>query len=181
MTQQIKYFAYGSNMCSGRLGARISCTFVTIGKLVGHQLRFHKLSKDGSAKCDALRTGSDSDAMWGVVYDIPASEKPKLDREEGLGKGYEDAQIVVELADGTRLEAVTYVAAADAVRKGVRPFTWYKAYVEAGAEEHSLPEDYIAAIRSVEAVQDSDGTRHEAQSFQLEQWKQRLKSVGGEG
>lgn len=176
--QKIKYFAYGSNMCSGRLGARISCTFVAIGKLIGHQLRFHKISKDGSAKCDAFRTGSDSDAMWGVVYDIPVSEKPKLDREEGLGRGYEDAQIVIELADGTRLEAVTYIAAVDAVRKGVRPFTWYRAYVEAGAEEHRLPEDYVAgAIRSVHAVQDTDTARHDAQSLQLQQWKQRRRAA----
>jgi len=177
--QKIKYFAYGSNMCSGRLGARVSCTFAGVAKLVGHQLRFHKISKDGSAKCDAFRTGSDDDAIWGAVYDIPASEKPKLDREEGLGRGYEDAQIVVELADGTRLVAVTYVAAADAVRNGVRPFTWYKAYVEAGAEEHRLPEHYVAAIRSVQAVQDTDRARHEAQSVQLQQWKQRQKSIGG--
>jgi cation transport regulator ChaC len=136
MMQQIKYFAYGSNMCSGRLGARIPCTFVAVGKLVGHQLCFHKLSRDGSSKCDAFRTGSDNDALWGVIFDIPASEKPNLDKEEGLGKGYEDAQVVVELEDGTKLTAITYVAAADAVKTGLEPFTWYKAYVEAGAEEH---------------------------------------------
>lgn len=39
--QQIKYFAYGSNMCSGRLCARISCRFVATARLVGHQLLFH--------------------------------------------------------------------------------------------------------------------------------------------
>ncbi|MEY9363857.1 hypothetical protein ABH994_006578 [Bradyrhizobium yuanmingense] len=174
MTQQIKYFAYGSNMCSGRLSARIPCTFVAVGKLVGHQLRFHKLSRDGSSKCDAFRTGSENDALWGVVFDIPALEKPKLDKEEGLGKGYDDAQVVVELDDGTKLKAITYVAAADAVKTGLEPFTWYKAYVEAGAEEHRLPQDYISgAIRAVKAVHDSDRTRHERETLRLRAYKNR--------
>jgi gamma-glutamylcyclotransferase len=53
----MRYFAYGSNMCSGRLRARVTCDFVTTAKLAGYQLRFHKLSRDGSSKCDAFRTG----------------------------------------------------------------------------------------------------------------------------
>lgn len=52
----VKYFAYGSNMCSGRLSERVSCTFVAVARLAGHQLRFHKVSKDGSSKCDAFHT-----------------------------------------------------------------------------------------------------------------------------
>jgi gamma-glutamylcyclotransferase len=78
-------------MCSGRLKARISCKVVTIGRLAGHRLSFQKVSKDGSSKCDAFRTGSEADVVWGVVFEIPAQEKPKLDRVEGLGSGYEDA------------------------------------------------------------------------------------------
>lgn len=179
LMQKIKYFAYGSNMCSGRLGARITCSFAAVAKLVGHQLRFHKVSKkDGSSKCDAYRTGSETDAIWGVVYDIPPAEKPKLDKEEGLGRVYEDAQVVVELEDGTRLEAVTYIATADSVKNGMAPYTWYHAYVEAGAEEHKLPEEYISkAIRSVRAVQDGDRARHERETLQLQAWKTRRESV----
>jgi cation transport regulator ChaC len=174
----VKYFAYGSNMCSGRLGARVPCTFVAIARLVGHQLRFHKVSTDGSSKCDAYRTNSETDTVWGVVFDIPSAEKPNLDREEGLGKGYEDAQVVVELSDGTQLEALTYVASTDSVRSGLAPYIWYKAYVEAGAKEHELPEEYIAeAISSVEAVQDSDRARHERERAKLLTWMKRQEHI----
>jgi gamma-glutamylcyclotransferase len=55
------YFAYGSNMCTGRLRApdRVpTAEFVRIARVPQHLLRFHKLSKkDCSAKADAYLTG----------------------------------------------------------------------------------------------------------------------------
>lgn len=52
----ILYFAYGSNMSSARLRARVpSCRPIGIAFLPGHELRFHKRSKDGSGKCDAFQ------------------------------------------------------------------------------------------------------------------------------
>jgi hypothetical protein len=83
----MKYFAYGSNMCSGRLRARVTCSFITTAKLVGYQLRFHKVSRDGSSKCDAFRTDHQNDAIWGVVFDIPDAEKAALDGMKGAATG----------------------------------------------------------------------------------------------
>jgi cation transport regulator ChaC len=174
----LKYFAYGSNMCSGRLRDRVSCTFVAVAKLVGYQLHFHKVSKDGSSKCDAFHTGSESDIVWGVLFDIPAAEKTELDRYEGRGKGYDDTQVVVERADGAQMQAYTYVAATDSIKE-LPPYTWYKAFVEAGAQEHRLPQEYVThAIRAVDAVQDSDRGRHERETGRLEALKKRQESVG---
>jgi gamma-glutamylcyclotransferase len=51
------YFAYGSNMSLSRLRERVpSAEAVGCFSLNGHDLRFHKLSKDGSGKCDAFFT-----------------------------------------------------------------------------------------------------------------------------
>lgn len=68
----IAYFAYGSNMDTQRLRFRTpGCKVIAVATLVGHVLRFHKSSKDGSAKCDAFSTGNPTDLVAGVLYTIP--------------------------------------------------------------------------------------------------------------
>ena len=48
-------FAYGSNMPSARLRGRCpSARAIGIAELRGHELRWHKRSKDGSGKCDIV-------------------------------------------------------------------------------------------------------------------------------
>ena len=60
------YFAYGSNMCEGRLKARVpSADLMAVVQLQAHALRWHKRSVDGSAKANALATGRDQDVVWG--------------------------------------------------------------------------------------------------------------------
>lgn len=43
----------------------------------------------------------------------------------------------------------------------LRPYSWYKAFVVAGAKAAKLPEPYVAQLESVEAIQDPDRERHE--------------------
>ena len=61
------YFAYGSNMCAGRLRGRVpSAVPVRVARLLNHSLRFHKRSdKDGSGKADACFTGEPEDCRLG--------------------------------------------------------------------------------------------------------------------
>ena len=42
----------------------------------------------------------------------------------------------------------------------LKPFAWYLAHVLAGAREHRLPADYIAAIECLAVVDDPDPLRH---------------------
>jgi integrase len=61
------YFAYGSNMCTGRLRQRVpSANPVRVAKLLNHAFRFHKRSGDLSGKCDAYFTGETTDVIWGA-------------------------------------------------------------------------------------------------------------------
>ncbi|MGO7347827.1 RES domain-containing protein [Rhizobium ruizarguesonis] len=157
----IVYFAYGSNMHTERLRFRTrGCKPIGLATLVGHQLRFHKSSNDGSAKCDAFWTGESTDIVVGVLYNIPSSEKASLDKAEGLGKGYDEATITVMTPDGKAVDAVTYLASEGAIDEKLKPYQWYKDFVESGAKEHGIPDAYVQkSILDVAAVPDPDKDR----------------------
>jgi hypothetical protein len=157
----MNYFSYGSNMSIRRLRVRVpSASRLGVGVLRRHELKFHKVStNDGSAKCDALATGNPDHLIHGVVYHIPEDEKPHLDLAEGLGFGYEQKDILIEMQDGAAVPAFCYCATA--IDPELKPFDWYKEHVLKGARENNLPEAYVLAIESVESVWDSDSVRHE--------------------
>lgn len=125
-----------------------------------HELRFHKVSrKDGSAKCDARETGDPEHRVHGVLFHISEIEKPRLDEVEGLGLGYEQKVVSIELDDGSSIEAFTYYATL--VDPVLKPFSWYKEHVLRGARENGLPENYIREIEAIVSVDDTDQARCE--------------------
>lgn len=143
------YFAYGSNMSSQRLRQRTpSARALGIGRLPCHTLRWHKLGRDGSGKCDIAESGEQADAVWGVLYRIALAEKPILDRIEGLGIGYEEEKVRVETEDGP-VAALTYKAKPGRIDAQLRPLADYKRHVLLGAREHGLPVAYRRAIERV--------------------------------
>jgi hypothetical protein len=150
-------FAYGSNMLSARLRQRVpGARLIGTATLRGHALRWHKVAKDGSAKCDIVLAEPDS-VVHGVLYDIPVHEKQHLDRAEGLGIGYAEKEILVECRTAM-LTATAYVATH--VDESLLPFTWYRALVIAGAVEHGLPTAYVEGLRAIDAKLDPDAHRH---------------------
>lgn len=87
---------------------------------------------------------------------MKASEKYSLDRAEGLGEGYAERE--VEILSGARgVTAQAYYATDKDLT--LRPYNWYKAIVLAGAREHRLPDNYVAAIESVISIPDPDEKR----------------------
>lgn len=152
------YFAYGSNLPKARLLARISVAeVIATGHLVGHRLLFHMPSKDGSAKCDIHHTDRHTDHVWGVVYQIAASDKAVLDGYEGLGESYAEKTVCIATADGRHVDAFAYYA----IQKtdNIHPYCWYREHVSRGATEHRFPEDYIAKIRAIKTIRDPDRQR----------------------
>lgn len=146
--RRVHTFAYGSNMLSARLKERCpSARALGVAKLPGYELRWHKRSRDGSGKGDIVPS-DDSHAVFGVVYEIDASELPALDRAEGRGCGYDRRDLQVIL-NGKRVTVWAYVATA--TDSALKPYAWYKAMVVAGAKEHGLPAPYIANLEVVEA------------------------------
>ena len=143
------YFAYGSNLSSERLRARApSARARGRGRLPGHALRWHKIGRDCSGKCDIVPTSAPS-VVWGVLYDVAWAEKPALDAAEGLGAGYFEKEVRIVTDDGA-CRALTYHANPDRTNPTLRPFDWYKDYVVRGAREHGLPADYLRELEVVE-------------------------------
>jgi hypothetical protein len=155
----MKYFAYGSNMSISRLRERApSALALGCHALKEHDLRFHKSSTDGSGKCDAFYTGDAADIIFGALFEISHSEKPALDRAEGLGYGYEEKSVAVHASDGSSLEATTYIATN--IDERLKPYSWYVNHVRVGAGETQLPDDYVQRkISVIESIQDADKGR----------------------
>jgi cation transport regulator ChaC len=165
--ENIAYFAYGSNMYTPRLRYRVSgCKALGSATLVGHELRFHKKSSDGSGKCDARETGSVNDVVIGVLFEVPVTEKPALDAAEG--PGYREKPVTVTMEDRTHKSAIAYVARDSEIDATRQPYTWYKDFVERGAKEHNLPADYVQRfILSIAATSDSDASRERDRRAQV--------------
>lgn len=157
-------FSYGSNMCFARLRRRVpSAELICVARLSEHQLRFHKRSTDGSGKADAHATGNADDAVWGVVYRIDPMHKPKLDKVEGLGVGYDEKHARVATTQQEVYEVQLYVAMVKDAQQV--PYHWYKRYVLEGALQHGLPDAYVRVIKAQPSRADADSARaskHEA-------------------
>lgn len=149
------YFAYGSNMYSGRLKEFApSATKLENALLAGHMLAFDKVSTaDGSGKCHIRKTDDPADLVHGALYLVEAQDWPALDRREG---GYRRIDVTVTTPVGP-CAATTYMA--ETVDATLKPFDWYVGYVVAGAEEHGLPAAYLAQIRATPMQEDADVER----------------------
>jgi hypothetical protein len=164
------YFAYGSNMCTGRLRQRApSANPVRIAKLLNHSLRFHKRSEDRSGKCDACFTGEPTDIVWGVIFQIDPDDKPRLDAHEGLGRGYAEKGALVIDEEGNRHPVFTYTAEDGRIDPTLQPYSWYKRFVVEGARQHTLPPDYIGRIEAIQATEDSDRRRDATNSSSFDE------------
>jgi len=138
--KRVLYFAYGSNMYTGRFLTRIACAkSVGIAYLENKKVVFNKASTDGSGKANL--TDNPGDVTWGVLYEIDVRDLKVLDKIEG---GYDRIRVRVLRSDGDPVKAVTYISTnltSDPVAHDC-----YKELVLAGAREHNLPRDYIVYL-----------------------------------
>ena len=92
----------------------------------------------------------------------------KLDQSEGLGGGYNAKSVSVVMPSGKYLKAATYLADSAAIAQDLAPYTWYKEFVDRGAAEHGLPEDYVvAAIRPTKSLPDPNPQRERSERAKL--------------
>ena len=153
-------FAYGSNMLCSRLRDRCSSAeSLGVAELNGFMLHWHKRSeKDGSGKCDIVSTSLPNMRVFGVIYRVAVCQKCLLDKAEGLGQGYDEIDIDV-LCDGEQITAKAYQATD--IDQSLKPYSWYRALVVAGAREHHLPKEYISQLETVAAYKDPNRARHD--------------------
>ncbi len=149
-------FAYGSNMCSGRLrDYGLSPEAPGTGALLaGYHLLFNKHSTDGSGKANV--EVRETSHVWGVLYAIPDTDLQTLDAGE---VDYRRMRLPIRTTGNTDSQAWVYVASTPSNDPALRPYTWYKRFLVEGAREHSLPADYIAELENIADVQDANAQR----------------------
>ena len=152
-------FTYGSNMNANRLRKRVpSAIKVTNAYLQAYKFICNKVSKkDGSAKANV--TLSETNVVWGVLYEIDDHEKEALDIAEGLGSGYDETNLLFLDSDNNTHHAQIYIASLNSVNDNLKPYDWYKDFILSGATENDLPSGYIEGLRSIEFIVDPDEER----------------------
>jgi gamma-glutamylcyclotransferase (GGCT)/AIG2-like uncharacterized protein YtfP len=139
---QALYFAYGSNLSSGRMLQRVPSAQVTGPlRLPGYRLTTDKAGRDGSGKAN-LRVAPGAE-VWGVVWRIDPAHWPLLDACE---RGYERIRVDPE---GAADSAWTYLSTQltnDPVLEAA-----YKSFILAGAHEHGLPQHWIERLEALPA------------------------------
>lgn len=149
---KLLYFAYGSNLHPNWLRSRTpSARLLGPARLTGYRLHFNKPGLDDSGKCNIIRSTPDRDAVHGVVYEFPLTEKPVLDAAE---KGYQERFLDI----GEYRDVLLYHCE-ESSHDTHAPYSWYQDIVIAGAMLHSFPDAYLAHIRSYESKDDPDSER----------------------
>ena len=162
MSDQINYFAFGSNLNHYRIHQRIG-DFDTLGiaRLKNHQLVFHKRGGDFSGKCTVVPHQNHD--VWGAVYILNREQKELLDYFEGVGHGYSAVYYDLD-HQGQTINSLLYQAQLNAMDEGLLPFDWYKDYVLSGAKHHQLPNNHIKYIEQTPSISDPDQKRTEENS-----------------
>jgi len=149
------YFAYGSNLAPG--------TFVQRRGLA--PLEAHAAWVDDFALCFDLPVGPGERGVanltahpggrtWGVAYRISTDDAARLDRTEGVDRGYYQrvAITVRRAAPASTLDAFTYQSRHGVV--GRKPSARYLGIILDGARHHGLPVDWIAHLEAFELAID---------------------------
>ena len=156
------YFAYGSNMQSATFRGRRGHTWTRAlaARVDGWRLALDKPSLVSSSESVATLVADPSAHTFGVLYEISEEELAQLDLTEGVLIGhYRRIEVTAEPV-GERHEAVRAVTlVSDTQRSDLRPSERYVRLLVEGAEEHGLPAEWIAYLRSVPAVPETDESR----------------------
>ncbi len=154
----LHYLAYGSNLHPLRLRERVpSATLLGLVHLSGQCVVFHKISPDGSSKCDLVESGRRAVA-FGALYRIDDSHLGALDAVEGLGSGYDRTFFPLQFR-GQSLRPFTYRASPTHINPALKPFSWYRDLVLAGADYLGLPLSYRRELAGTPAQSDPDPNR----------------------
>lgn len=147
MSATESYFAYGSNMSTERLRARIPrATPIGRARWPGMRLVFNKVASDGSGKANLVED-SESEA-WGVLYSIPLIDWASLD---GFEPGYVRGDCAVILDSGESFRAQVYLGSGET--RETPPHDWYRDHIYRGAVEHGLPAEFVRMIHSLQREQ----------------------------
>ena len=137
----MKYFAYGSNLDPAQMKKRVpQHQAIGVARAPGYRLAFTKRSSGwGGYVADLLP--DEASQVWGMVYELQASDVSNLDHLEG---GYKRRPITVYTGDSLAQQAEAYFV----VQKEGEgaPSERYLQVIIKGARHWGLPRDYISSL-----------------------------------
>ncbi len=159
------YFAYASNLDPGQMRERCPrARTVGLAALHDERLVFPVRSPSWGGGVASVQPAH-GHTVWGALYDLDEADLATLDGFEGFRAPgdqhnlYDREHVTVDLVrpdDGSiprRVRAWIYIA------RPSNPSPPTRRYLDAilrGALHHRLPEDYIAALRSIPAAEGAD-------------------------
>ena len=149
-SDEIWYFAYGSNMDEGTFIGRRGITPLDrrVGRIIGYRLRFNLEGRPKGKAAPANICPDADQEVWGVLYKITRRDLLRLDSTEGVpGHGYQPMWLNATDMDGSSVEAVTYVATGK--KLDGRPSFRYISLLRNGARFHGLPDHWLQLLDSV--------------------------------
>ncbi len=149
-SDEIWYFAYGSNMHEGTFVHRrgIRPLERRVGRVGGYRLRFNLQGRPKGKAAPANISPDKEHEVWGVLYKITRRELLRLDSTEGVpGRGYRPTWINANDKDGNPVPAIAYVA--KGMDSDSHPSHRYISLLREGAKFHGLPEHWVQLLDSV--------------------------------
>ncbi|XP_011875189.1 PREDICTED: gamma-glutamylcyclotransferase-like [Vollenhovia emeryi] len=158
MSGTFLYFAYGSNLLAKRIRlSNPTAVAKDIGCIKNFRLDFHRHSKRWQGT-SATIVETENSVVWGVVWELDKCNLATLDRQEGVHDNiYRAMPVNVETPSGKTLNCRVYqqcnnpeeYVKPEDYSMDKRPSPLYISTILKGAEENSLPADYIKFLKTI--------------------------------
>jgi len=154
------YFAYGSNMQTATLCRRrgVACHRALPARVRTWRVVFDKPPLLPLGESFANLVPDPAGEALGVVFEIDAVDITHIDFTEGVLIGnYRRIEIAAEpLVTDAPESLMAHTLVSERRDPTLRPSERYMALLIAGAREHGLPEEYVAALERVPARPESE-------------------------
>jgi gamma-glutamylcyclotransferase (GGCT)/AIG2-like uncharacterized protein YtfP len=136
----VLYFAYASNMNQAQMKRWCPASrFLKAVLLRGFRFVYDGFSVTWDGAVGNIAK-SETESVWGALYEITERDRLTLDAFEGYPRSYEHREVEVTDRAGNVVLAMTYYRTGRALGK---PHPDYERIVIDGAKESGLPEDYV--------------------------------------
>jgi gamma-glutamylcyclotransferase len=150
------YFAYGSNLDWDRMKDRCPQSVKLYRAVLrDHCLAFTRTSTKGHGVADIVE--SQGENTWGVVYEVPEDNLPKLNKCEGYKSNrlkYENSynpEFIVVYIENEHARPVRVIAYKAIETPGPHvPNREYLNHIICGARHWGLPAEYVEMLKAIE-------------------------------